>query len=138
MNKYEDKYGIKENKQVIEFHKSRRMFCIKEGKLMVAESGLDCSHAVWFEREGWMDETDDSFMNTNVRGIVDKGGEVYFYRGYDFFIDEEGKKEFFKHIKELAEILKLKLSSKIYGGKNSKEGKYYGVVRDFVTTLKIN
>ena len=131
---YEHKYRIEEDKQTIEFHKSRRMFCIKEGKLVIAEPNLPYSHAVWFEKEGWMDEADDSFMDNITRGIVDKLGDVYFYKGYDFSVDEESEKELFRHIGELRESLDLKLTAKVYGGKNLPTSKLYGKLNDILTT----
>lgn len=132
MNKYEQKYDFIEDEQTIVFHRSRRMFCIKEGKLVIAEPNLPYSHAVWFEKEGWMDETDDSFMNTIVRGFVDKLGDIYFYVGYDFLVNNKAKVELFSHLRELAESLNLKQTSKVCGGKNWPPIKFYGILEDIL------
>ncbi|HBB02826.1 MAG: hypothetical protein US89_C0007G0008 [Candidatus Peregrinibacteria bacterium GW2011_GWF2_38_29] len=92
MDAFEKKYGFKEDKKVKDFHKSRRMFCIYEGKLYIAESGLPYSHAVWFTNMGWISEKNDKLMDEIVRGIIDDKGDVYFYIGYDFKVDERLEK----------------------------------------------
>ena len=130
MEKYEFKYGVEEDEEIWAFHRSRRMFCIKNGKLVIAEPNLSYSHADWFEKEGWMDETDDSFMINTTRGMVDKKGDIYFYRGYDFVVDVGAEEELFNHLEELAKALGLKPLSGIYGGKNLEEGKFYGTLGD--------
>ncbi len=136
MKKYEQKYGIAEDEQIMTFHRSRRMFCIKEGRLMVAKPNLPYSHAVWFEKEGWMDETDDSFINNLTRGIVNKLGDIYFYKGYNFSIDEKAEKELFVHIGQLKEVLELKPTAKVCGGKNWPPTKFYGTLEDVLTHKK--
>ena len=100
MDKFEKKYGFKEDERIIDFHKSRRMFCIYQNKLYTAEANLPYSHAVWFEKEGWISRKKDDFMDSIIRGIVDSEGNVYFYTGYDFEINEEAESIFFLHLKE--------------------------------------
>lgn len=63
-----------------------------------------------------MTEQNDGLMDEIVRGIVDDKGDVYIYTGYDFRINEKAEKEFFPHLKELAEILHLKTSQEAFGG----------------------
>ena len=48
--RFEKKYGIKENEKIIAFHKSRRMFCIYQNRLFIAEPNVPYSHATWFEK----------------------------------------------------------------------------------------
>lgn len=84
MSNFEDKYGIKETESTAGFHRSRRMFCVRENQLFVAPPALDYSHAVWFKNEGWMSEDDDAFLEENLRGYVSEQGDVYIYAGYDF------------------------------------------------------
>lgn len=54
MDIFEKRYGFKEDKKTISFHESRRMFCVYKSKLFIAEPNLPYSHAVWFEKEGWI------------------------------------------------------------------------------------
>lgn len=129
MADYEKKYGITEDESVIYFHKSRRMFCIKDDKLIIAKPNLPYSHAIWFELEGWMDDADDSFMSDTTRGFVSQSGDIYFYKGYKFIIDEKSEKDIFEHLIELKILLNLEPISKIFGGKNPL--KFFGMLKDF-------
>lgn len=137
MGAFEEKYGIKEDEKTKMFHKSRRMFCIYKNKLVIAEPNLSYSHAVWFQKNGWMSEQEDNFMNDAVRGVVDKGGNIYFYAGYNFKVNSQIELIFFSHLSELVERLKLMPDAKIFGGSiNQKAGaewlpkKEYGQIKD--------
>lgn len=137
MDTFEKKYGIKENQKVKAFHHSRRMFCIYQNKLYIAEENLPYSHAVWFEKEGWISKEKDELMDEIIRGIVDNNGNVYFYVGYDFEINKKIEAIFFSHLKELVEKLKLKSNAKIFGGLIKQEvgkiwppRKEYGKIED--------
>lgn len=137
MGGYEEKYGLEENANAEAFHRSRRMFCIKGGKLLIAAPNLPFSHAGWFEKEGWMDEAPDKFMDETVRGAVDEKGDVYFYAGYDFRVDAKIERIFFPHLRELAQKLHLGLGRGVFGGliKQNSVGKWlprksYGTIRE--------
>ena len=137
MNKYEKKYKITENQETKEFHRSRRMFCIIKNELYIAEACLPYSHAVWFEKEGWMDETNNDFINKVPRGFVDPKGDIYFYAGYDFFINDEVENTLFLHLRGLVNRLNLRQEGKIYGGfiKQNLSDKFtpkkaYGSIKD--------
>ena len=91
MNKFEKKYGIKEDEKTREFHCSRRMFCIKDNQLFIANPNVDYSHAIWFQKEGWKED----IINNSVRGMVDNEGDIHFYFGYNFDIDNKSEKIFF-------------------------------------------
>ncbi len=134
MGEYERKYKAKEDASTREFHKSRRMFCIKGDKLYIAKPGLPFSHAAWFEMEGWSDEHDDRFMNENVRGVVFKNGEVRFYVGYDFRVTDESEKTFFKHLPELVRRLCLNPNAKVTAGQ---KGKKYLPIKEYGTISSI-
>lgn len=116
MNKFEKKYGFKEDEKTRAFHKNRRMFCIYQNKLFIAEANLPYSHAVWFEKLGWISRQKDDLINSLVRGIVDNKGDIYFYVGYNFEINKEAESIFFSHLKELVEKMNLKPNAKIFGG----------------------
>ncbi len=140
MNHFERKYGVKEDKDVKEFHKSRRMFCIFENKLHIADPNVDYSHAVWFEDKGWITKDNDQLMDNIIRGIIDDKGNIYFYSGYDFNINKETEEGFFPHLKELSEILDISQESIVYGGfiksqyKEWKTRKKFGPVKDLLQT----
>ncbi len=132
MGKFEKKYGVNEDEKIKDFHLSRRMFCIKDNQLLIAKSNVNYSHAVWFEKEGW----NEKLMNDSVRGIIDKEGNIHFYFGYDFDVDEKSEKIFFDHLPELVKELNVKPTAKIFGGKIKKtfgewpSKKEYGTVSD--------
>jgi hypothetical protein len=115
MDEFEKKYGFKENKKTIAFHKSRRMFCIYKNQLFIAEPQLPYSHAVWFEKEGWTSKKSDA-MDYLVRGIIDNKGNIYFYIGYNFEINDVAETVFFSHLKELVKKLNLKSNMEVFGG----------------------
>lgn len=101
------------------------MFCIYNNELVIAEPSLPYSQAEWFEAKGWMSKEDDSLMEEIVRGYVDKEGNIYFYKGYDFRIDSETEEIFFRHLGELLNKLQLnKEKCKIFGGMKRKKGKW--------------
>lgn len=134
---FEEKYGIIENETTRAFHQGRRMFCIYQDKLIIAEPDLPHSHAVWFENQGWITKDKDELMEKIVRGIIDNNGNVYFYIGYDFQINERIESIFFRHLGELVEKLKLKPDAKISGGLIKQEPgqkwpprKEYGKIQD--------
>ncbi|MCK5040573.1 MAG: GIY-YIG nuclease family protein [Candidatus Aenigmarchaeota archaeon] len=109
------KYGLKENEKTKQLHKSRRMFCIKDNNLFIAKPNVAYSHAVWFEKEGWIKE-DSTIMDKITRGMLGSEGNLYFCVGYDFKITKKAEKEFFNHILELTKKLNVSRDAKIYGG----------------------
>jgi hypothetical protein len=143
MDAFEKKYGFKEDDKVRDFHRSRRLFAIYNDKLYIAEPSLPYSHAAWFEKLGWITKENDALMNQIVRGIMDDKGDIYFYVGYDFNINNEAESVFFPHLKKLAEKLKLNNEAKIFGGLIKGEPglqwlprKKYGTIKDNLNIKK--
>ncbi|MFA6888453.1 MAG: hypothetical protein WC254_03075 [Candidatus Woesearchaeota archaeon] len=137
MDIFEKKYGFKENEKIIAFHRNRRMFCIYNNKLYIAEPKVPYSHAVWFENEGWISKEKDELINEIVRGIIDNTGNIYFYIGYDFKINAKIESIFFPYLKELVKSLNLDSNAQLFGGLiKQKEGdlwpprKRYGKIKD--------
>ncbi len=136
MDKFQKKYGFIENEKTIAFHKSRRMFAIYQDKLRVAEPNLPYSHAVWFEKEGWLTKEDDKLMDSIIRGYAEDNGDIYFYVGYNFEVNAEVESIFFSYLKELVEKLHAKPDSRIFGGLIKQESgkwpprKEYGKISD--------
>ena len=123
MDIFQKKYGAKEEDDTIVFHKCRRMFCIYKGELKVADANLPYSHAEWFRKEGWITKDNDSLMDEIVRGYVDKDRNIYFYTGYDFRVNEEVEKTFFKYLGQLIDKLDInKRNCRIYGGSKRENG----------------
>lgn len=113
------------------------MFCIKDNKLYIAEPNLPYSHAVWFEKMGWMDEKNDLLMDRITRGYVDDKGDIYFYKGYDFRVDDKSEQEVRLYLVELMKKLHLKNTAKLFGGLSKKNNqtfpiKKYGLVKSFL------
>lgn len=121
MAKYDSKYGFNKIKGTREFHRSRRMFCVKDNKLYIAQANLPYSHAVWFEKEGWITPDDDSLMGKLTRGFIDASGNIHFFVGYDFRITNEAFKDIKNHLYELVCELNLDKNMQLYGGRTRNE-----------------
>lgn len=115
MSGFEEKYGIEETDDVKNFHRSRRMFAIHHDTLYIAEENADYSHAEWFKRLGWMDESNDSIMDVIVRGYI-KEQTIFFYVGYDFSVNDTAVKIMHHHVPDLAGRLKLGDDTQIMAG----------------------
>jgi len=116
MDCFEERYGIEEDAKVKAFHRSRRMFCVRDGKLFIADPNVDYSHAVWLEKLGWITEHDDSIIDKIPRGIVNAEGNICFYTGYAFRINKQIEDKFFKKLPELVDRLTIKPTAKVFGG----------------------
>lgn len=114
MDSYEKKYWIKEDEKIKNFHRSRRMFCYYNWALKMAMPNLEYSHAKWFENEWWLTSDNDEIMNTIMRWIIDKDGDIYFYTWYDFKTNNDIEKIFFKILDTLVIELKLNTEKNIY------------------------
>jgi len=143
MDDYDKKYGIDSSiKAVGDFHRKRIMFGIKDDRIYVAPKRVTYTHAVWFEKLGWITPKNDSLMKTLVRGFV-FDSELYFYVDYDFKITSESEKIFFSHIEDLAEKLALTNDCKIFGGmikgtpgEKFKPVKDYGELKNLINRKK--
>lgn len=134
MSKYDQKFGFEEDESTVDFHKSRRLFVIKDDQLIIAEPNLPYSHPVWFEKEGWMNENGDKFMKANTRGVVMKDSEIRFYIDWDFRVTDDTEQQFMSHLKELVDSLGLDTNALLNGGQIRDEGfrprKSYGTIAD--------
>jgi hypothetical protein len=142
MNFFEKQYGIKEDETIKKFHKSRRMFCIYKNELFIAKPNLDYSHAVWFEKEGWISKEKDILMDKIVRGIVNKEENIYFYVGYEFQVNDKAESIFFSHLEALIKKLEIKDDAEIFGGLKKEKNKLipireYGKLQMWVRTQKL-
>ncbi len=140
IDKYSIRYGFKDSKELQDFHRSRRMFVVDAGEVILAEPDLPYSHALWFDKDlKWDKQKHERVMNDGLRGIIYEDGNVAFYTGYDFNLNDRIEEEFFEIFTELAEKAKLKQEAQVIGGlKKGKPGtdwspqKVYGKAEDLI------
>src|SRR2546428_12604541 len=54
----------------VDFHRVRRMFCVRNGQLTVAPAGTALSHLEWFESEwGFTNYNTREFMESSIGGV---------------------------------------------------------------------
>jgi len=116
MANFDTHYGLVTDDKARHFHKTRRMFVIKDNKVIIAPEDSDLSHAEWLKEIGIISFSDTYFMEHGVRGYFDNKDTIYFYTGFDFRITPEVEKEFFAHLEELKSLLHLTVPVHIYGG----------------------
>ncbi|HBI16623.1 MAG: hypothetical protein UR60_C0001G0022 [Candidatus Moranbacteria bacterium GW2011_GWF2_34_56] len=132
MSDIKKEYYLEETDKIKEFHQSRRMFCIYDDQLRIADDNVPYSHATWFQNENWMTKEKDGLMNEIVRGIVDSKGDIYFYVGYNFEINDIIELIFFNHLAELVKRLNLDTNAKIFGGLiKSEPGKIWTPIKSY-------
>lgn len=131
----EEKYGVLEDEATEKLHRQRRMFCVINGEVIIAPPNSPYSHAKWLEETGMPAEEIERVMSQSVRGMVNQDGDLRFYRGWDFTVDEEAEQELSRILPILEEKLSLKSDAKIFGGAIKGEPgtvwpprKYYGTL----------
>ena len=101
----------------IEFHRSRRMFCLKDGEIKVAPRDTAMSHLEWFEAEGWVSADDQRFIEAAVRGMyIQKKNAIFLYRGRGFFFDDDLIAEANRRARQLQTALMLDAHVMVYAG----------------------
>jgi hypothetical protein len=122
-----------------EYHKARRMFFLINNELIIPESGSDKSHLEWLIENGYTKDKAENIIETVLRGVVNPDGNIRFFIGKDWGINEEIEKKFFEILPKLFEIFKLNPDAIIGGGNiKGKVGdfwvarKEYGKVKDFI------
>lgn len=122
-----------------EYHKQRRMFFWIDNQLVIPEAGSDKSHIEWLMANGRTKEEAENIIETVLRGVINPDGNVRFFIGKDWEIDNEIEKKFFEILPELVEKLNINLDAIIGGGvMKGKIGdfwparKEYGKIKDFL------
>ena len=102
----------------VDFHRARRMFCIKDGETKIAPEGSAMSHLEWFEAEGWITKSNvQEFMDATVRGIfLPARHALFFYKGMGFFFDDAVVSEAIHRTRELMAALTLDSRVSVYVG----------------------
>ncbi|NTU99126.1 hypothetical protein HGA64_03930 [Candidatus Falkowbacteria bacterium] len=101
------------------------MFCVLDGKIMVAEIGTTESHIDRFHREGWLE---NFAFEEILRGMYwPETNSLYFFKGFDFSFDEALIEQSLYIMPQLLAALGLKDGVKINFGPMDKfiKGKEY-------------
>jgi len=121
-----------------EFHSSRIMFCIRDGKVEVAPPNIIDSHIEWFEREGWITEKNaEDFLRQNIRGFyLPDQNRLYCYRSIGFSFDDKVLPEILDKITEFKKVFNLNDNTEIHLGPKDSPVSGIEYQRVFVGTLK--
>ncbi|MPM23364.1 hypothetical protein SDC9_69836 [bioreactor metagenome] len=121
-----------------EYHKKRRMFFLINNELVLPESGSDKSHMEWLLSQGKTINEAKNIIDNNLRGVVNPDGNIRFYIGENWEINEEIEKKFFEILPKIVEIFKISPEAIIGGGTIKgkigdfwKARKEYGKVKDY-------
>lgn len=118
-----------------------RMFCIKEGKVILAEPGLAFSHREWFLREGWIGTNgngdEEKFFRHVVSGCyVPDEDALYCYREIDFADDPEMIDIVVHHLPQLKKQLELGPHTKVFIGPHDAHSAGRDPVQHYAGTLE--
>ena len=91
-----------------QFHLSRQMFYLLDGKLSIAPPNSPLSH------RDWLIHTPN--FNQIIRGFKDSKGDVYFYQGEHFEASEDTIHTVSSVLGELGKQLQLRPDAKVYAG----------------------
>jgi len=95
------------------FHQARRMFCIKEGKVVLAPPNDPRPHYQWFHDESWLTDNSDTFFKTTVRGFYDPStNTIYAYTKAQFIFNHDTIEQIRTHLDELNFLFGLNESTK--------------------------
>jgi hypothetical protein len=101
----------------VAFHRARRMFCLKGGRVELAPEGTAMSHLEWFEAEGWITGNAEAFMTTTIRGAyIPARRALFLYRGLGFSYDDELIDEARRRAAELMAALGLESDVAVHIG----------------------
>ena len=122
-----------------EYHRNRRMFFLIDDNLIIAPANSEKSHYDWLTEQYWPKEKAIEFIKTGLRGVLNPDGNIRFYTGENWEINEEIEAKFFGVFDELVKRLKMSPEAKIGGGVvKGKTGdfwpprKEYGKVKDYI------
>jgi len=136
------------------FHRSRLMFCIRNGEIEVGPTNTPDSHIEWFEKEGWIPEEEilreeviekvEEFLNNNVRGCyVPSENTLYCYKGAGVWFEDKDIDLIKGKLLDLKKALDLKGDTKIIFGPKDKiiygieyPKRYEGILEEIISTSK--
>ncbi len=121
-----------------EYHRNRRMFFVIDDNLIIAPANSEKSHFDWLIEQYWPEEKAVEFIETGLRGVVEDGN-IKFFTGKNWEINDEIEVKFFEIFDELIKKLNINPEAKIGGGAiKGEEGeiwparKNYGQVKDYL------
>ncbi len=122
-----------------EYHRNRRMFFLIDDNLIIAPANSEKSHYDWLIEQYWPEEKAIEFIRTGLRGVLNPDGNIRFYTGENWDINEEIEAKFFGIFDELVKRLNIGPEAKIGGGVVKGEvgdfwppRKEYGKVKDYI------
>lgn len=122
-----------------EYHRNRRMFFLIDDNLIIAPANSEKSHYDWLIEQYWPEEKAIEFIRTGLRGVLNPDGNIRFYTGENWDINEEIEAKFFGIFDELVKRLNISPEAKIGGGVVKGEAgdfwpprKEYGKVKDYI------
>jgi ABC-type oligopeptide transport system substrate-binding subunit len=122
-----------------EYHQQRRMFFIIDNNLVIAPRGQIKSHLEWLIDQYWPEEKAKEFIRTGLRGTVEGNGNIKFFTGENWEINEEIEQKFWDILPDLVEKLKINPEAEIGGGAIKQkpgiiwpERKKYGKVKKYL------
>ncbi len=129
-----------------DFHCSRIMFCLRNGKVEIGPENTSESHIEWFGREGWLtDENAEQFLSENIRGFfLPKENKLYAYRGVGFQFDEKVLPELSDKIEDFKKCFNLNDETEIHLGPkdspiNGREypRRYAGRIKELMAEFRV-
>lgn len=122
-----------------EYHRSRRMFFVINNNLVIAEPNSDKCHYDWLIEQYWSEEKATKFIETGLRGVIDPDGNIKFFTGKNWDINNKIEIKFFEILDELVKKMNVSPEAKVGGGAiKGEEGKIwpprkkYGQVKDYI------
>jgi hypothetical protein len=122
-----------------EYHRKRRMFFVIDDNLVIAPANSKECHFDWLIEQYWPEKKATEFIKTGLRGVVDPDGNIKFFTGENWELNEEIEIKFFMILNELVKKLKINPEAKIGGGAiKQNEGtiwparKDYGKVMEYI------
>lgn len=121
-----------------EYYRQRRIFFKINENLVLGEKGFEGSHYDWLKNQGWTEQKTKEFIKNELRGTVDPDGNIKFFTGENWEINEKIEKDFFEILPELVEKLEIKNDTKVFGGAIKQEiGKIWPPRKDYGTVGEI-
>lgn len=126
------------NEEEKKYHKSRKMFQLIDSKLVIAEPSFEGCHLDWLLNIGYSKEEAERIIDKEMRGVVDPDGNIKFFIGKGWDLNNKIELDFFKILPELIEKLDIKGDVKVGGGATKQEiGKIWPAKKDYGTVEEL-
>ncbi len=98
------------------YHQARRMFFMIDKKLVLADRGYGGCHFDWLLDFGFSENKAKDFIEKELRGVIDPTGDIKFFTGENWEINEKIEKDFFEIFSELVSRAEVKPEARVLGG----------------------